>query len=71
MKSDYVQESRRFTALAQTMELLARSLRQQPDRDTAVASAVLAELALGQLERMDKAIDEMIENGRNGYAGRG
>jgi hypothetical protein len=64
MKNDYVQESRRFYALAQTMELLARSLRVQPDRDTAVATAVLADLALTQLNRMDKAIDQMIEEGR-------
>jgi hypothetical protein len=64
MKSDYVQESRRFNALAQTMELLAHALRVQPDRDVAVASAVLAELALAQLNRMDKAIDQMIEEGR-------
>ena len=48
------------------MELLAKSLRVQPDRDTAVASAVMADLALAQLERMDKAIDTMIEEGRQG-----
>ena len=64
MKNDYLQESRRFYAVAQSMELLAKSLRVQPDRDTAVASAVLADLALAQLERMDKAIDAMIEDGR-------
>jgi hypothetical protein len=64
MKDDYLHESRRFYALAQTMELLARSLRCQPDRNTAVASSVLADLAVAQLERMDKAIDAMIEAGR-------
>ncbi|MEL7603923.1 MAG: hypothetical protein AAGU77_12285 [Bacillota bacterium] len=64
MKNDYVQESRRFYALAQSMELLAHTLRAQPDRDVAVASAVLADLALAQLKRMDKAIDTMIEEGR-------
>ena len=64
MKNDYLQESRRFYAVAQSMELLAKSLRVQPDRDTAVASAVLADLALAQLDRMDKAIDTMIEEGR-------
>ena len=42
MKNDYLQESRRFYAVAQSMELLAKSLRVQPDRDTAVASAVVA-----------------------------
>ncbi len=68
MKNDYVTESRRFFALAQTMELLARSLRTQPDRDTAVASAVLADLALAQLSRMDRAIDAMIEEGRQSHA---
>ena len=67
MKNDYVQESRRFSALAQTMELLAHALRVQPDRDTAVASAVLADLALAQLGRMDNAIDEMIEEGRRDH----
>ena len=66
MKNDYLQESRRFHAVAQSMELLAKSLRVQPDRDTAVASAVLADLALAQLDRMDKAIDAMIEEGRQG-----
>ena len=66
MKNDYLQESRRFYAVAQSMELLAKSLRVQPDRDTAVASAVLADLALAQLDRMDKAIDTMIEEGRQG-----
>ena len=69
MKDDYVNESRRFYALAQSMELLARALRVQPDRDTAVASAVLADLALAQLGRMDKAIDKMIEDGRSGACG--
>lgn len=64
MKNNYLQESRRFYAVAQSMELLAKALRVQPDRDTAVASAVLADLALAQLERMDKAIDAMIEDGR-------
>jgi hypothetical protein len=63
MKSDYVQESRRFYALAQTMELLARALKVQPDRDVAVASAVLADMAVSQLNRMDKSIDRMIEEG--------
>ncbi len=64
MKNDYLQESRRFYAVAPSMELLAKSLRVQPDRETAVASAVLADLALAQLNRMDKAIDAMIEDGR-------
>jgi hypothetical protein len=71
MKDDYAAESRRFGALAQTMELLARSLKVQPDRDAAVASAVLAQLALAQLERMDRAIDAMIAEGRRGHADRG
>ncbi len=64
MKNDYLQESRRFYAVAQSMELLARALRVQPDRDTAVATAVLADLALAQLDRMDKALGDMIEDGR-------
>ena len=64
MKNDYLQESRRFYAVAQSMELLARALRVQPDRDTAVAMAVLADLALAQLDRMDKALGDMIEDGR-------
>jgi hypothetical protein len=63
MKNDYLKESRRFYALAQTMELLARALKVQPDRDVAVASAVLADMAVSQLNRMDKAIDRMIEEG--------
>ena len=77
MKNDYLKESRRFYALAQTMELLARALKVQPDRDVAVASAVLADMAVSQLNRMDKAIDRMIERARcvsrinNGTAHRG
>ena len=63
MKNDYLKESRRFYALAQTMEMLAHALRVQPDRDVAVASVVLADMAVSQLGRMDRAIDRMIEEG--------
>ncbi len=64
MKNDYLQESRRFYAVAQSMELVTKALRIQPDRDTAVAAAVLADLALAQLDRMDKALGDIIEQGR-------
>ncbi len=67
MKDNYLHESRRFYALAQTMELLAHALKSRPDRNTAVASSVLADLAVTQLERMDKAIDAMIEAGKQGH----
>ena len=39
MKNDYLKESRRFYALAQTMEMLAHALKVQPDRDVAVRHA--------------------------------
>lgn len=63
MSNEYLESSRTLFAIAITAEKVAHRLSIEQNRKTAETLSVLATLGLEELDKKEKALDRMIENG--------